>query len=201
MSSSWSFVPPTLHSSFLLPRPQLSPSFHPNFKWNRLSIRKNKVTLLLFPTVRYLALLLTSFEFAQLQAPRCVSPKTQSSQLDKFALLLQYGAILAAVEAPSALAVTGNNTEEDLVTTLISGGIVAVFYLFVIPPIIMNWLRLRWYKRKFFETYLQFMCVFIFFPGLMLWAPFLNFRKFPRDPTMEYPWSTPKDDVPLYKSR
>ncbi|XP_009407778.3 NAD(P)H-quinone oxidoreductase subunit L, chloroplastic isoform X1 [Musa acuminata AAA Group] len=178
MSSSWSFVPPTLQSSFLLPRPQLSPSFHPNFKWNRLSIRKNK-----------------------LQAPRCVSPKTQSSQLDKFALLLQYGAILAAVEAPSALAVTGNNTEEDLVTTLISGGIVAVFYLFVIPPIIMNWLRLRWYKRKFFETYLQFMCVFIFFPGLMLWAPFLNFRKFPRDPTMEYPWSTPKDDVPLYKSR
>ncbi|CAL9125581.1 NAD(P)H-quinone oxidoreductase subunit L, chloroplastic-like isoform X2 [Musa acuminata AAA Group] len=176
MSSSWSFVPPTLQSSFLLPRPQLSPSFHPNFKWNRLSIRKNK-------------------------APRCVSPKTQSSQLDKFALLLQYGAILAAVEAPSALAVTGNNTEEDLVTTLISGGIVAVFYLFVIPPIIMNWLRLRWYKRKFFETYLQFMCVFIFFPGLMLWAPFLNFRKFPRDPTMEYPWSTPKDDVPLYKSR
>lgn len=40
---------------------------------------------------------------------------------------------LAQVEAPSALAVTGNNTEEDLVTTLISGGIVAVFYLFVIP--------------------------------------------------------------------
>ncbi|THU61268.1 hypothetical protein C4D60_Mb07t21510 [Musa balbisiana] len=201
MSSSWSFVPPTLQSSFLLPRPQLSPSFHPNFKWNRLSIRKNKVTLLLFPTVRYLALLLTSFVFAQLQAPRCVSPRTQSSQVDKFALLLQYGAILAAVEAPSALAVTGNNMEEDLVTTLISGGIVAVLYLFVIPPIIMNWLRLRWYKRKFFETYLQFMCVFIFFPGLMLWAPFLNFRKFPRDPTMEYPWSTPKDDVPLYKSR
>ncbi|URE16017.1 hypothetical protein MUK42_01893 [Musa troglodytarum] len=178
MSSSWSFVPPTLQSSFLLPRPQLSPSLHPNFKWNRLSSRKNK-----------------------LQAPPCVSPKPQSSQLDKFALLLQYGAILAAVEAPSALAVTGNNTEEDLVTTLISGGIVAVLYLFVIPPIIMNWLRLRWYKRKFLETYLQFMCVFIFFPGLMLWAPFLNFRKFPRDPTMEYPWSTPKDDVPLYKSR
>lgn len=101
MSSSWSFVPPTLQSSFLLPRPQLSPSFHPNFKWNRLSIRKNKVTLLLFPTVRYLALLLTSFVFAQLQAPRCVSPKTQSSQLDKFALLLQYGAILAAVSPTS----------------------------------------------------------------------------------------------------
>ncbi|CAL9104612.1 unnamed protein product [Musa textilis] len=201
MSSSWSFVPPTLQSSFLLPRPQLSPSVHPNFKWNRLSSRKNKVTLLLFPTVRYLTLLLTSFVFAQLQAPPCVSPKPQSSQLDKFALLLQYGAILAAVEAPSALAVTGNNMEEDLVTTLISGGIVAVLYLFVIPPIIMNWLRLRWYKRKFLETYLQFMCVFIFFPGLMLWAPFLNFRKFPRDPTMEYPWSTPKDDVPLYKSR
>ncbi|PQM41315.1 NAD(P)H-quinone oxidoreductase subunit L chloroplastic isoform X2 [Prunus yedoensis var. nudiflora] len=46
-------------------------------------------------------------------------------------------------------------------------------------PIIMNWLRIRWYKRNLLEMYLQFMCVFLFFPGVLLWAPFLNFRKFP----------------------
>nr|CAD1827234.1 unnamed protein product [Ananas comosus var. bracteatus] len=125
----------------------------------------------------------------------------ERSQFDKLVFLLQYGAVLASVEAPTAWAVTGNNNEDDLVTTLISAGVIAFLYFFVAPPIIMNWMRLRWYKRKFLEMFLQFMCVFLFFPGLMLWAPFLNFRKFPRDPTMKYPWSTPKDDVPLYKSR
>lgn len=29
--------------------------------------------------------------------------------------------------------------------------------------------------------------------SVLLWAPFLNFRKFPRDPNMKYPWSTPED--------
>lgn len=29
--------------------------------------------------------------------------------------------------------------------------------------------------------------------SLLLWAPFLNFRKFPRDPSMKYPWETPED--------
>ena len=36
---------------------------------------------------------------------------------------------------------------------------------------------------------------------LMLWAPFVNFRKFPRDPTMKYPWSKPKEGTPLFKDR
>ncbi|KAG1358711.1 putative glutathione S-transferase DHAR2, chloroplastic [Cocos nucifera] len=136
-----------------------------------------------------------------LQDSHNISAKLLWSHLEKFSLMLQCGLILASVEAPSAMAVTGENMEEDFMTTLISGGIVAVLYILVFPPIILNWLRLRWYKRKFLETYLQFMFVFIFFPSLMLWAPFVNFRKFPRDPTMKYPWSTPKDDVPLYKSR
>ena len=37
------------------------------------------------------------------------------------------------VGAPAALAVTGENGGDDLATTLVSGGIVAVLYLFVIP--------------------------------------------------------------------
>ncbi|XP_058108153.1 NAD(P)H-quinone oxidoreductase subunit L, chloroplastic [Magnolia sinica] len=112
--------------------------------------------------------------------------------LEKPSLVLQLGLLLASVELP-AFAVTGVNDEEDLISTLIQLGIVAFWYFLIMPPVIMNWLRLRWYKRKLLEMYLQFMCVFMFFPGLLLWAPFLNFRRFPRDPNMKYPWSTPQD--------
>ncbi|KAF5208097.1 NAD(P)H-quinone oxidoreductase subunit L protein [Thalictrum thalictroides] len=107
-------------------------------------------------------------------------------------LAIQVGAFLAAVEQP-ALAVTGVNNEEDLSWKLIQLGIVAFWYLLIMPPILLNWLRLRWYKRMLLEMYLQFMCVFLFFPGILLWAPFVNFRRLPRDPTMKYPWSTPQD--------
>ncbi|CAA6659408.1 unnamed protein product [Spirodela intermedia] len=108
-------------------------------------------------------------------------------------LLIQCGALMASIAQP-AIAVTGsnNNFDDDLPSMLIQSAIIAFFYFLVVPPVLMNWMRLRWYKRKFFEMYLQFMLVFIFFPGdLLLWAPFLNFRKFPRDPSMKYPWSTP----------
>jgi len=36
-----------------------------------------------------------------------------------------------------------------------------------LQPIIMIWLWKRWYRRGLLEMYLQFMFVFIFFPG---WA-------------------------------
>lgn len=180
MSSSWSPLSSTFSSPSLLPTHRISPSpslLHLNSKRKTVSLLKDKEDA----------------------CNGCAKPLR--SHLEKISSMLQYGAILAAVEAPTAMAVTGEKMEEDFMTTLISGGIVAVLYVVVFPPIIMNWLRLRWYKRKFLETYLQFMFVFIFFPSLMLWAPFINFRKFPRDPTMKYPWSTPKDDAPLYKSR
>ncbi|XP_057765935.1 NAD(P)H-quinone oxidoreductase subunit L, chloroplastic [Salvia miltiorrhiza] len=107
-------------------------------------------------------------------------------------LALQVGGVLATVAEP-AFAVTGVNEGEDLVWILIQSGISAFFYFLVVPPIIMNWLRKRWYKRNLLEMYVQFMFVFLFFPGVLLWAPFLNFRKFPRDPAMKYPWSVPQN--------
>uniref|UniRef100_A0A0F7CYX7 NADH dehydrogenase-like complex L n=1 Tax=Francoa sonchifolia TaxID=23250 RepID=A0A0F7CYX7_9ROSI len=115
--------------------------------------------------------------------------------LKKSSLAVQIGAILATVEP--AMAVTGENNREDLVWVLIQLGIVAFWYFLIMPPIIMNWLRIRWYRRKLGEMYLQFMFVFMFFPGILLWAPFLNFRKFPRDPDMKYPWSTPDDPTKI----
>ncbi|KAM6589165.1 hypothetical protein CsatA_011770 [Cannabis sativa] len=114
-------------------------------------------------------------------------------QLKKSSLPLQVAAILATQVEQPAFAVTGVNNEQELSWVLIQLGVVGFFYFLVMPPVIMNWLRLRFYKRKLLETYLQFMFVFIFFPGMILWAPFLNFRKFPRDPSMKYPWSKPSD--------
>ncbi|CAL0324854.1 unnamed protein product [Lupinus luteus] len=112
--------------------------------------------------------------------------------LKKPSLALHLGALLALIEQP-ALAVTGENHPPELTSVLIQLGIVLFLYFIVAPPIIMNWMRIRWYRRKFLEMYLQFMFAFIFFPGIILWAPFLNFRKFPRDPSLKYPWSVPDD--------
>lgn len=114
--------------------------------------------------------------------------------------MLQCGAVWAAVEAPAALAVTGEE-DIDLLGILPPLAVFAFFYFLVAPPVIMNWMRLRWYKREFVETYLQFMFTYLFYPAMMFWAPFVNFRKFPRDPTMKYPWSKPKEGTPLFKDR
>lgn len=113
-------------------------------------------------------------------------------QAKKSSLAIQFAALLATIEQP-AFAITGVNNPEDLTSILIQLAIVTFCYFILMPPIIFNWLWKRMYRRKLLETYLQFMCIFIFFPGILLWAPFLNFRKFPRDPSLQYPWSKPED--------
>ncbi|XP_027341771.1 NAD(P)H-quinone oxidoreductase subunit L, chloroplastic [Abrus precatorius] len=123
----------------------------------------------------------------------CSSQKPNDyDSLKKPSLALHIGALLALAEQP-VLAVTGENNQPELTWVLTQWGIVLFIYFIVVPPIIMYWLWKRWYRRKLLEMYLQFMCVFIFFPGVLLWAPFLNYRKFPRDPSLKYPWSTPED--------
>lgn len=49
-------------------------------------------------------------------------------------------------------------------------------YLVVAPIAIYAYLRARWFKRNAIETMFQFSLVFLFFPGLFLSSPFLNFR-------------------------
>ncbi|XP_071686312.1 NAD(P)H-quinone oxidoreductase subunit L, chloroplastic [Rutidosis leptorrhynchoides] len=120
--------------------------------------------------------------------------------LNKSSLAIQVGALLSTLVSEPALAVTGVNNEEDFVWQLIQLAICAFFYFLVAPPFIMNWLRIRWYKRNLLEMYVQFMFVFMFFPGVLLWAPFLNIRKFPRDPNMKYPWSVPEDPSKIRNS-
>ncbi|CAL5088395.1 unnamed protein product [Urochloa decumbens] len=125
----------------------------------------------------------------------------QNAQLQRLAAALQLGAAWAAVEAPAALATVTGEEDLDILGILPPIAAFAFLYFLVFPPLIMNWMRVRWYKRKFLETYLQFMITYLFYPALMFWAPFVNFRKFPRDPTMKYPWSKPKEGTPLFKDR
>lgn len=49
-------------------------------------------------------------------------------------------------------------------------------YLLVIPLVLYGYMQLRWYVASSFERGFMYFLVFFFFPGLLLLAPFLNFR-------------------------
>lgn len=49
-------------------------------------------------------------------------------------------------------------------------------YLLVIPAITFLYLQKRWYIASSVERVLMYFFVFLFFPGLVLLSPFLNFR-------------------------
>ncbi|MFP4120157.1 NAD(P)H-quinone oxidoreductase subunit L [Coleofasciculus sp.] len=49
-------------------------------------------------------------------------------------------------------------------------------YLVVVPLITYFYLKQRWYVASSFERSFMYFLVFFFFPGLLLFSPFLNFR-------------------------
>jgi len=49
-------------------------------------------------------------------------------------------------------------------------------YLVVIPLGLFFYLKNRWYVVSSVERFLMYFLVFLFFPGLLLLSPFLNFR-------------------------
>ncbi len=49
-------------------------------------------------------------------------------------------------------------------------------YLLVVPLAIYFYLQKRWYVASSFERGFMYFLVFFFFPGLLLFSPFLNFR-------------------------
>ncbi|MCL6435276.1 MAG: NAD(P)H-quinone oxidoreductase subunit L [Leptolyngbyaceae cyanobacterium HOT.MB2.61] len=49
-------------------------------------------------------------------------------------------------------------------------------FLLVIPAMLYFYLQARWYVASSFERGFMYFLVFFFFPGLLLLAPFLNFR-------------------------
>ena len=65
-----------------------------------------------------------------------------------------------------------NNSFATLVSYV---GIISI-YLFVIPLILFYWMNNRWNVMGKFERLIVYGLVFLFFPGLILFSPFLNLR-------------------------
>jgi len=60
--------------------------------------------------------------------------------------------------------------------TLSAFGVLAVIYLLVVPLFLFYWMNNRWNVMGKFERLFIYGLVFLFFPGLVLFAPFLNLR-------------------------
>lgn len=58
---------------------------------------------------------------------------------------------------------------------------IAGIYLLVVPLALIFYLQRRWYVAGSVERTLIYGLVFVFFPGMLLFSPFLNFRPQPRD--------------------
>ena len=60
-------------------------------------------------------------------------------------------------------------------TLVVFVGVVST-YLLVIPLILFYWMNNRWNVMGKFERLIVYGLVFLFFPGLILFSPFLNLR-------------------------
>ena len=65
-----------------------------------------------------------------------------------------------------------NNSFATLISYV---GIISI-YLFVIPLILFYWMNNRWNVMGKFERLIVYGLVFLFFPGLIIFSPFLNLR-------------------------
>ncbi len=63
-------------------------------------------------------------------------------------------------------------------TLLLLGGYGALggLYLVVIPLLLFFWMNRRWHIMGKIERFALYGMVFFFFPGMILFAPFLNLR-------------------------
>ena len=49
-------------------------------------------------------------------------------------------------------------------------------YLLVMPAIVYAYLKTRWYVASSIERVFMYFLMFLFFPGMLVLSPFLNFR-------------------------
>ena len=62
------------------------------------------------------------------------------------------------------------------ILVLIEYAIILTLYLIIIPLSLFYWMNNRWNVMGKFERLGIYGLVFLFFPGLILFAPFLNLR-------------------------
>ena len=68
-----------------------------------------------------------------------------------------------------------NILNNSVATLLAYIGIISI-YLFVVPLILFYWMNNRWNVMGKLERLGVYGLVFLFFPGLILFSPFLNLR-------------------------
>ena len=68
-----------------------------------------------------------------------------------------------------------NLLNSTLLTLLAYVGIITI-YLVIVPLSLFYWMNNRWYVMGKFERLGIYGLVFLFFPGLILFSPFLNLR-------------------------
>lgn len=64
----------------------------------------------------------------------------------------------------------------DLLITLALYGGLAGVYLVIMPLVILFYLKTNWHRAGSVERTLLYGLMFVFFPGMLLFSPFLNFR-------------------------
>lgn len=69
-----------------------------------------------------------------------------------------------------------DNLDISLLITLAVYAGLAGLYLLVIPGILLFYLKQRWTVASSIERLVIYSLVFVFFPGMLLLSPFLNFR-------------------------
>lgn len=59
---------------------------------------------------------------------------------------------------------------------LLAYGLLGGLYLLAIPLALFVWMNSRWHRMGKIERLLVYGLVFLFFPGMIVFAPFLNLR-------------------------
>jgi NAD(P)H-quinone oxidoreductase subunit L len=72
------------------------------------------------------------------------------------------------------------NSMLDSILTLGAYAVILGTYLLVVPLLLMFYFKQRWFVTGSIERVFLCLAVFVFFPGLLLVSPFLNFRPQPR---------------------
>ena len=65
---------------------------------------------------------------------------------------------------------------QDTLLVILAYVLLGGLYLMVVPLALFFWMNSRWTRMGKIERLLVYGLVFLFFPGMVVFAPFLNFR-------------------------
>lgn len=69
-----------------------------------------------------------------------------------------------------------NAVSQDTLLVIGAYGVLGGAYLVVVPLLLYAWMTRRWTVMGKYERLWIYALVFLFFPGLIVFAPFLNLR-------------------------